>query len=57
MFTTLGATLLTTGATLVAALRSRLMGVCSMVSFGAAFVLADAGAAPARGLRNPVHII
>src|ERR1039458_3198007 len=46
MFTTLGPTFLTTGATLVAALSSRLMGVSSMVSLGAEFVLPDAGAAP-----------
>ena len=46
MLTTLGPTFLTTGATLVAALSSRLMGVSSMVSLGAEFVLPDAGAAP-----------
>src|ERR1035437_2563327 len=46
MFTTLGPTFLTTGATLVAALISRLMGVSWMVSLGAEFVLPDAGAAP-----------
>src|ERR1017187_7391276 len=49
MFTTLGATFLTTGATLVAALSSRLIGVSWMVSLGAGFALAGAGAAPARG--------
>src|ERR1035438_9540965 len=47
MFTTLGATFLTTGATLVAALRSRLIGVSWMVSLGAELVLATAGAPPA----------
>ena len=46
MLTTLGPTFLTTGATLVAALSSRLMGVSSMVSLGAEFVLPDVGAAP-----------
>src|ERR1035441_10108558 len=49
MFTTLGATFLTTGATLVAALRSRLMAVSWMVNFGAGFPVADAGAAPENG--------
>ena len=49
MFTTLGATFLTTGATLVAALVSRLMGVSWMVSRGAVFVLAEAAAAPGAG--------
>src|ERR1039458_10664227 len=46
MFTTLLATFLTTGATLVAALRSRLMGVSWMFNLGAGFGLAASGAAP-----------
>src|ERR1019366_8611716 len=49
MFTTLGATFLTTGATLVAALSSRLIGVSWMVNLGAGFPVADAGAAPETG--------
>jgi hypothetical protein len=48
MFTTLGATFFTTGATLVAALSSLLMGVSWMLSLGVGFVPAAAGAALAR---------
>src|ERR1039458_9027573 len=49
MFTTLGAIFLTTGATLAAALSSRLIGVSWMVNLGAGFPVADAGAAPETG--------